>query len=45
LDRFGAIDGELMGAAFLEMTAGRTLRAELPSERNIDSTHADDSRP
>ena len=28
LESFGAVDGELMGAAFLETKAGRTLRAD-----------------
>ena len=42
LETFGDVDGELMGAAFLEMKAGRSLRADLPSERTAGSTHADD---
>jgi 3-hydroxyisobutyrate dehydrogenase len=45
LEAFGPVDGELMGAAFLEMKAGRSLRADLPSARNIGSPHADDRRP
>jgi 3-hydroxyisobutyrate dehydrogenase len=42
LDSFGAVDGELMGAAFLEMKAGRSLRADLSSARITGSTPADD---
>jgi 3-hydroxyisobutyrate dehydrogenase len=36
LDRFGPVDGELMGMAYLEQQAGRTLRAEGRKEISSD---------